>query len=252
MKAMHREIMLSASLPVGLPAVGCEFRGRPGKPAGLASEFPAARSGSASGFPAVRVRSLDERPGGPPQDLARPTNKKRTIYGRAARSPYSLLTLFDYPDPNITSEQREVTNVPLQGLFFMNSDLIQRQADALLARLGPEGPASRIRPPESSAPTASCSSGSQPGRSAARVGVLEEGGRSVPERRPEPQAVQPARSAPAIQPRRRRRAAGGPRPMTTDSMRRPATRRTNDSVATVCAGAVERRRVLLRELERMR
>jgi hypothetical protein len=82
---------------------------------------------------------LDERPGGPPQELERANSKKRTIYGRAARSPYSLLTLFDYPDPNITSEQREVTNVPLQGLFFMNSDLIQRQADALLAHLGPEG-----------------------------------------------------------------------------------------------------------------
>jgi hypothetical protein len=84
--------------------------------------------------------TLDERLGGPPQDLARATAKKRTIYGRASRSPYSLLTLFDYPDPNITSEQREVTNVPLQGLFFMNSDLIQRQAEALLSRLGPEGP----------------------------------------------------------------------------------------------------------------
>src|SRR4029077_20070839 len=69
----------------------------------------------------------------------RPNSKKRTIYGRTSRSPYSLLTLFDYPDPNITSEQREVTNVPLQGLFFMNSDLIQRLADALLTRLGPEG-----------------------------------------------------------------------------------------------------------------
>src|SRR5205814_2162799 len=76
----------------------------------------------------------------------RANSKKRTIYGRAARSPYSLLTLFDYPDPNITSEQREVTNVPLQGLFFMNSDLIQREADALLARLGPEGePEARIQ-----------------------------------------------------------------------------------------------------------
>src|SRR5207247_1645959 len=57
--------------------------------------------------------TLDERLGGPPQELARANNKKRTIYGRATRSPYSLLTLFDYPDPNITSEQREVTNVPL-------------------------------------------------------------------------------------------------------------------------------------------
>jgi hypothetical protein len=49
------------------------------------------------------------------------------------------LTLFDYPDPNITSEQRSITNVPLQGLFFMNSDLVNSQADALAARLLQEG-----------------------------------------------------------------------------------------------------------------
>ena len=83
--------------------------------------------------------------GGPAQELERANSKKRTVYGRASRSPSSLLTLFDYPDPNITSDQREVTNVPLQGLFFMNSDLIQREADALLSRLGPEeDPAGRI------------------------------------------------------------------------------------------------------------
>ena len=31
-----------------------------------------------------------------------------------------------------------VTNTPLQGLFLMNSDLMSREADALVARLGPE------------------------------------------------------------------------------------------------------------------
>ena len=116
MKAMHREIMLSATYQLAYQRVGCEFRGRSRQPAALASEFPASRSGSAAGFAAVRDRHFwTSGSGGPPQDLARANNKKRTIYGRAARSPYSLLTLFDYPDPNITSEQREVTNVPLQG-----------------------------------------------------------------------------------------------------------------------------------------
>ena len=82
--------------------------------------------------------TLDERLGGPPQNLNSPNSKKRTIYGRAARTPDSLLTLFDYPDPNITNEQRAVTNTPLQGLFLMNSALVARQAEALVARLGPE------------------------------------------------------------------------------------------------------------------
>jgi hypothetical protein len=83
--------------------------------------------------------TLDERVGGPPQSLKSPDFKKRTIYARASRTPDGFLTLFDYPDPNITSEQRTVTNVPLQGLFFMNSDLVSRQADALAARLSQDG-----------------------------------------------------------------------------------------------------------------
>ena len=82
--------------------------------------------------------TLDERLGGPPQNLNSLNSKKRTIYGRASRTPNSLLTLFDYPDPNITNEQRMVTNTPLQSLFLMNSGLVARQAEALVARLGTE------------------------------------------------------------------------------------------------------------------
>src|SRR5581483_852472 len=79
-----------------------------------------------------------------------PNSKKRTIYTRVSRTPDNFFTLFDYPDPNITAEQRSNTNVPTQGLFFLNSDLVQRQADALVARLGPdtnteEGKIQRIR-----------------------------------------------------------------------------------------------------------
>jgi len=139
MKAMHREIMLTAAYQL-------EYQ----PSAANAAVDPENRLVWRANFRRLEVEALrdsmlfvtgilDERLGGPPQELQRADNKKRTIYGRAARTPYSLLTLFDYPDPNITSEQREVTNVPLQNLFFMNSDLVQRQADALLAKLGPEG-----------------------------------------------------------------------------------------------------------------
>lgn len=146
MKAMHREIMNSAAYQMAYkpseanaavdPDNRLVWRGNLRR-----LEVEALRDSGlfVSGL-------LDERSGGAPQEMERADSKKRTIYGRAARSPYSLLTLFDYPDPNITSEQREVTNVPLQGLFFLNSDLIQRQAGALLSRLGPESdPAARIQ-----------------------------------------------------------------------------------------------------------
>jgi len=78
---------------------------------------------------------LDERVGGPPEDLASPENKKRTVYGRIRRSPDRMLTLFDFPEPVISGEQRSVTNVPLQSLFFMNSDMVWRQANLLAKRL---------------------------------------------------------------------------------------------------------------------
>ena len=138
-KAMHREIMLSAAYQLAYQRSDANSAVDPDNRLVWRANFRRLEVEALRDSLLFATGTLDERLGGPPQELARPGNKKRTIYGRASRSPYSLLTLFDYPDPNITSEQREVTNVPLQGLFFMNSDLIQRQAAALLARLGPEG-----------------------------------------------------------------------------------------------------------------
>ena len=53
------------------------------------------------------------------------------------------MRLFDFPDPNETSEQRMVTNVPVQELFFLNSGFVRKQAEALAERLAsaPAGPA---------------------------------------------------------------------------------------------------------------
>jgi hypothetical protein len=50
-----------------------------------------------------------------------------------------VLRLFDFPDPNGGIDQRSATNVPLQGLFFMNSDLMWQEAGivaSLASRLG--------------------------------------------------------------------------------------------------------------------
>jgi hypothetical protein len=83
--------------------------------------------------------TLDERLGGPGQSLNEPDNKKRTVYGKISRSnPNRVLRLFDFPDPNAGIDQRSATNVPLQGLFFMNSDLIWQEAGLVASRLGIE------------------------------------------------------------------------------------------------------------------
>jgi hypothetical protein len=46
-----------------------------------------------------------------------------------------MLALFDFPNPNNTSEQRLQTTVPLQKLFFMNSPFAIDQSTALAARV---------------------------------------------------------------------------------------------------------------------
>src|SRR5581483_6885183 len=67
-------------------------------------------------------------------------NRRRTLYGHVSRhEPDSLLRLFDFPDPNITSDERTVTTVPLQQLFVLNSEFMVKNAKALSARLHGSG-----------------------------------------------------------------------------------------------------------------
>jgi hypothetical protein len=49
-----------------------------------------------------------------------------------------VLRLFDFPDPNLTSERRSQTTVPMQQLFVLNSEFMVSQARALVARLEQE------------------------------------------------------------------------------------------------------------------
>ncbi|MEO8126008.1 MAG: PSD1 and planctomycete cytochrome C domain-containing protein [Bryobacteraceae bacterium] len=82
---------------------------------------------------------LDPKTGGPPEHLT-VDNKRRTVYGFVSRKDLDpLLALFDFPNPNATSEQRIVTTVPLQGLFFLNSPLIIKETEALAERIGSTG-----------------------------------------------------------------------------------------------------------------
>jgi mono/diheme cytochrome c family protein len=90
--------------------------------------------------------ALDPKMGGPSAPLT-PFYDRRTIYGKISR--YKLddyLQLFDFPSPNISAEKRFTTAVPLQRLFFMNSDFMQQQAERLAQRVvnEPDNPA-RVR-----------------------------------------------------------------------------------------------------------
>jgi hypothetical protein len=80
--------------------------------------------------------TLDPTLGGPSRDLAAADNRRRTLYGSVSRHNLDpLLRLFDFPDPNLTSDRRAVTIVPLQQLFVLNSEFMARQAQALATRV---------------------------------------------------------------------------------------------------------------------
>jgi hypothetical protein len=92
--------------------------------------------------------NLDETVGGPSTDLAKADNRRRTLYGIVSRHELNpLLRLFDFPDPNITSDSRTITTVPLQQLFVLNSEFMVRNAKALSKRLAEQEPddSARIR-----------------------------------------------------------------------------------------------------------
>ena len=81
---------------------------------------------------------LDTKIGGPSAPLT-PDFARRTVYGKVSR--YRLdeyLQLFDFPSPNLSAEKRFATNVPLQRLFFMNSDFVEQQAELLARKIETE------------------------------------------------------------------------------------------------------------------
>jgi hypothetical protein len=63
-------------------------------------------------------------------------NVRRTIYGYIGRTTLDpMLSLFDFPNPNNTSELRSVTLGPMQRLYFMNNEFVARQSDAFAERV---------------------------------------------------------------------------------------------------------------------
>ena len=86
--------------------------------------------------------NLDTRLGGPSSELDL-ENTRRGLYGTVSRFQLNqLLTLFDFPAPGISSAWRNVTHVPLQKLFFLNSDLMMQQRKVLYDRVSNDAPGS--------------------------------------------------------------------------------------------------------------
>jgi hypothetical protein len=47
----------------------------------------------------------------------------------------NFLQVFDFPNPSFTAEQRFSTIVPLQRLYFMNSNFVYKQAEQVARRV---------------------------------------------------------------------------------------------------------------------
>jgi hypothetical protein len=76
-------------------------------------------------------------------------NSRRSLYLTVSRTRLDgTMALFDFPDPNATSDERPVTTGPLQGLFFLNGRFVAKQAEELERRVAREAgdkPEARIR-----------------------------------------------------------------------------------------------------------
>ncbi len=84
---------------------------------------------------------LDRKLGGPSLDLNKADNVRRTLYAKISRvEPNALMTLFDFPDSNVTSARRNVTTVPQQQLFVLNSEFTIQTAKAFANRLEKAAP----------------------------------------------------------------------------------------------------------------
>jgi Protein of unknown function (DUF1553)/Protein of unknown function (DUF1549)/Planctomycete cytochrome C len=75
-----------------------------------------------------------------------PAGRRRTLYTVVSRyAPNATLTLFDFPEPNVTSDQRIATTVPQQQLFVLNSPFMFEMSREFAKRLKDAAPADQDR-----------------------------------------------------------------------------------------------------------
>jgi hypothetical protein len=134
-KAMHREIMLSAVYSLGVAESPKAVAVDPGNRLLWRANRRRLDAESLRDSALFVSGNLDHTVSGKPVPL-NDENRRRTVYGFVSRKDLApMLALFDFPNPNSTSEQRVTTNVPLQGLFFLNSSLMLLQSEELAKRI---------------------------------------------------------------------------------------------------------------------
>jgi hypothetical protein len=147
-KSLHREIMLSAAYALSTDHDEQNYaRDADNKWLWRANLRPRLDAEALRDSLLFVAGNLDTKLGGPPLPLDE-KNHRRTVYGYVGRTTLNAtLALFDFPNPNNTSERRTVTTGPLQRLYFMNNAFVAEQANALARRVQTSGSheAQRIR-----------------------------------------------------------------------------------------------------------
>jgi Protein of unknown function (DUF1553)/Protein of unknown function (DUF1549)/Planctomycete cytochrome C len=145
-KALHREIMLSAAYQLSTDQAEPNTTQDPDNRLFWRANMVQRLDIEALRDAILSVSGdLDLSVGGP---AARLTDdyKRRTVYAFVSRNKLDpTLELFDFPNPNNTIEYRSVTVGPLQRLYFMNSGFIASQSQRLAKRLEGEGGSDEAR-----------------------------------------------------------------------------------------------------------
>ena len=135
-KALHREIMLSSVYRLSVAHIAANFDKDPANKLLWRFHLQQRLDAESMRDSILAVAgSLDESVGGPPKPFT-DDNVRRGVYGTVSRTQTDrTMTLFDFPDPNATSQRRAVTVGPMLRLYFMNSSFIIGQSKALARRL---------------------------------------------------------------------------------------------------------------------
>jgi len=141
LKAMHREIMLSAAYALSSEQVEKNFSVDPENRLLWRANLRRLDGEALRDSLLAVSGELDPAVGGPPLRLNDVKNARRTVYGFVSRWKLdSTLSLFDFPNPNTTAEKRLATITPPQQLYFLNGDFVWDRARALAGRVAGEGP----------------------------------------------------------------------------------------------------------------
>ncbi len=131
-KAIHREIMLSAAYQLSSTKVTANLDIDPDNRLLWRANVRRLDAEALRDSLLAVTGELDLAIGGPPSKIGDPLNKRRSVYGFVSRRKLDpSLALFDFPNPNLTSDKRSSTITPPQQLFLLNGDFAMDRAAKL-------------------------------------------------------------------------------------------------------------------------